>query len=77
MLGFNSSKEIPKFDNPDISESNIICDICIKELWHYMSGKVEILEELHFLVRALNKPDTSPREEIFGVCKKIITKLTD
>ena len=28
-------------------------------------------------MRALNKPDTSPREEIFGVCKKIITKLTD
>ena len=42
-----------------------------------MSVKVEMLEELHFIVRALNKPDTSPREEIFGVCKKIITKLTD
>ena len=28
-------------------------------------------------MRALNKPDTSPREEIYGVCKKIITKLTD
>ena len=28
-------------------------------------------------MRALNKPDISPREEIFGVCKKIITKLTD
>ena len=28
-------------------------------------------------MRALNKPDISPREEIFGACKKIITKLTD
>ena len=27
-------------------------------------------------MRALNKPDTIPREEIFGFCKKIITKLT-
>ena len=35
------------------------------------------MKELHFIVRALNKPDTSPREKIFGVCKKIITKLTD
>ena len=42
-----------------------------------MSVKVELLKELHFLVRALNKPDTSQREEIFGVCKTFITKLTD
>ena len=28
-------------------------------------------------MRALNKPDISHREEIFGVCKKFITKLTD
>ena len=28
-------------------------------------------------MRVLNKPDKSPREEIFGVCKKVITKLTD
>ena len=42
-----------------------------------MSKKVDILKELHFLVRALNKPDTSPRENIFGVCKKIRTELTD
>ena len=36
-LGFNSSEEIPKFTNYDISESNIICDNCIRELWHDMS----------------------------------------
>ena len=42
-----------------------------------MSIKVELLKELHFFVRSLNKPDTIPREKIFGVCKKIITKLTD
>ena len=35
------------------------------------------IEELHSLVRALNKPDISPREEIFGACKKFIKKLTD
>ena len=27
-------------------------------------------------MRALNKPYTSPREEIFRVCKKFTTKLT-
>ena len=29
--------------------------------------KNELIKELHFLVRALNKPDTNPIEEIFGV----------
>ena len=38
---------------------------------------IELLKELHFIVRALNKPDISPREEIFGVGKKFTTKLTD
>ena len=28
-------------------------------------------------MRELNKSDTSPREEIFGVCKRFITNLTD
>ena len=77
VLRFNSSKRIPKFTNHDISESNMRCDICIKELWHYMSRKVELLKELHFFVRTLNKPDTILRGKISGVCKKIITKWTD
>ena len=42
-----------------------------------MSKKIELLKELNFLVSALNKPDNSPKEEISGVCKKIIRKLTD
>ena len=41
-----------------------------------MSKQIELLKKLHFFVRALNKPDISPREEIFGVCKRFITKLT-
>ena len=68
MLGFNSSKEIPNSTNHDISESNMRCDICIRELWNDI--KKILLKELHFLVRALDKPDISPREEIFEVCKK-------
>ena len=39
--------------------------------------KVELLKKLHFIVRALNKPDISPREEIFVVCKKFSKELTD
>ena len=77
MLGFNPSEEIPNFTNHDISESNIRCDICIRELCHDISKQIDPFKELHFLVRALNKPDIIPREEIFRVCKKSITKLTD
>ena len=77
VLGFNSSEEIPKFTNHDISESNMRCVVCIKELWDYMSRKVYLLKELHSLVMALNKPDKISREEKYGVCKKIMTKLTD
>ena len=35
------------------------------------------LKELHILVRALNKINMTPRDKIFGVCKKSIRKLTD
>ena len=77
VLGFNSSGEIPNFNNYDISDSNMRCKMCIKELWHDISGKVDILKELHLLVRFLNKPDTCPRENTFGVCKTFRTKLTD
>ena len=37
FVRFNSSEEIPNFTNYDISESNMRCDICIKELWNDMS----------------------------------------
>ena len=36
VLGFNSSKEIPEFINHGTSESKMICDICIRELWQDM-----------------------------------------
>ena len=36
VLGFNSSEEILKFTNYDISKINMRCYICIKELWHDM-----------------------------------------
>ena len=41
VLVFNSSKGFPKFTNHDISERNMRCDICIKELWHDISRKLE------------------------------------
>ena len=77
MLGFNSSEEITNFTNYDILDITMKCEMCIKELWHEMSRKFYPLKELHSLLRALNKPDTGPREEIFGVCKTFITKLID
>ena len=77
MLGFNLSEDIPNFTNHYISETNMRCGICIRELWHYMSKTIELLKEFHFLVRVLNKPDKSRREEIFGVCKIFVRKLMD
>ena len=53
------------------------CEVFIKEMWDDMSRKVYLLKELNSPVMALNKPDKSPREEKYGVCKKIMTKLTD
>ena len=36
VLGFNLSEDIPNFNNHDMSESNIRCEISIRELWHNM-----------------------------------------
>ena len=55
MLGFDSSEEITHFNNHDISDKNMRCKDSIKELWDDMSRKMEILKELHALVKALNK----------------------
>ena len=77
VLGFNSREEITNFTNYDISDSNMRCEVCIKELWDEMSRKVDLLKELHSLVKALNKSYKVPREEKYGVCKKFIAKLTD
>ena len=63
VLVFNSSEGITNLTNHDISDSNMRYEVCIKELWDDMSRKVYIMKELYSLVRALNKPDTSPREE--------------
>ena len=53
------------------------CADYIKELWDDMSRKMVILKELHALVNALNKFFKVPGEKKFGVCKKIITTMTD
>ena len=77
MLGFNSSEWITNFANHDISDSNMRCEVCIKQLWDDMSRKIDLLKELHSVVKALNKSCKVPREEKYGVCKKFTTKLTD
>ena len=77
VLEFNSSEGITNFINHDISVSNMRCEVCIKELLYDMSRKVDLLKELHSLVKALNKNYKIPREEKYGVCKKFITKLTN
>ena len=77
MLGFNSSEESTNFTNHDILESNMRCEVCIKELWDDMSIKVDLLKKLHSLLKALKKTFKEPREEKYGVWKKFITKLTD
>ena len=44
VLGFNSSEGIINFTNHDISDSNMRCEVCIKELWDDMSRKVDLLK---------------------------------
>ena len=57
--------------------------MCIKQLWDDMSRKIDLLKEFHSLVKALNKNYKFPSEDKhgvegkYGVCKKIIAKLTD
>ena len=51
------------------------CEIFIREMWHYMSKTIELMKELNFLVRALNKPGIRPRKEISGVCKNNYNKI--
>ena len=63
MLGSESSEEITHFNNHDISDNNMRCTDCIKELWDEMSRKMEILKELHALVKALNKNFKVPGEK--------------
>ena len=36
VLEFNSSEGITNFTNCDISDSNMRCEVCIKELWDDM-----------------------------------------
>ena len=54
-LGLDSSDELIHFNNHDISDNNMTCADCIKNLWDDMSRKTEILKELHALVKALSR----------------------
>ena len=44
VLGFNSSEGITNFTNNDISDSNMRCEVCIKELWDDISIKFDLLK---------------------------------
>ena len=62
MLGFDSNEGITNFNNHYISYKNMRCGVCIKELWDDMSGKFDLLKELHIFVKALNKNFKVPGE---------------
>ena len=55
--GLYSSEDILNFANNEIPEKNMKCNIFISELWNFMSKQIELLKELHILVRVLNKID--------------------
>ena len=40
FLGLYSSEGTPNLTNHEISESNIRCKICIKEMWKYVSKQL-------------------------------------
>ena len=64
VLGFDSSEEITHLNNNDISYKNMRCAVCIKELWDEISRKIDLLKELHILVKALYKNFKVPGEKI-------------
>ena len=68
LLGFDSSEGITHFNNHDFSYKNMICGVCIKELWDDMSRKTNLLKELHRVVKALYKNFKVPGETKYGVC---------
>ena len=43
-LRLDSSEDFTNFTNNDILESNMRCDISIRELWHDMSKTFELLQ---------------------------------
>ena len=47
VLGFNSSEGITNFTNYGISDKNMRCEVCIKELRDDMSRKFDPLKDLH------------------------------
>ena len=59
------------------------CELFIKQMWDDMSRKIDLLKELHLLLKALNINYKFPSEDKcgvegkYGVFKKFITKLTD
>ena len=67
MLGFDSSEEITHFNNHDISDKNMRCADCIKNIWDDMSRKMEILKELHALVKALNRKKLLVQKDLDSV----------
>ena len=75
VLGFDSSEEITLFNNHDISDKNMRCADCIKNYGMTCQEKMEILKELHALVKALNRKKNGSKG--FGVCKIFITTLTE
>ena len=51
MLGLYSSGDIPNLTNQKISENNIKCEICTRQLWNDMSTKIQLLKELQWTRR--------------------------
>ena len=69
-----SSEDIPNFTSHDISESNIKCETCTRQLWSDTSKKI-VIEGTTFLLKDLNNIDNKPGDCIFNVCKKTIRTL--
>ena len=63
MLGFDSSEGITNFNDDEISYSNMVCTVYIKELWDDTSRKIGVLKELHILVKSLKKNLKLPEEK--------------
>ena len=76
-LGLDSSDELTHFNNHDISDKNMTCADCIKNLWDDMARKTKNTKGITCTCEGLINGKKITGSKAFGVCKTFITSLTE
>ena len=76
-LRLDSSDELTHFNNHEISDKNMTCADCIKNLWDDMARKNENTKGITCTCEGLINENKITGSKAFGVCKTFITSLTE